>query len=58
MSDTRKDILRAATAMHNACMKVYKAGKCYECPFSVSHGCDLYTHPIGWQEKLKSAKNN
>lgn len=58
MVDTKTCILRAATTMHNACMKTAKAHKCKECQFYVTFGCALNGHPINWADKLKEAKQN
>jgi hypothetical protein len=54
----RARILRAATAMHNACLKTYKEDRCVGCPFNVGNGfgCDLYGHPIEWKDKIEQAK--
>jgi hypothetical protein len=59
IENVRSKVIRAAVAMHNVCLKVYKANQCKECPFSVgSHvqGCDLYQHPINWEGRIKKAK--
>jgi hypothetical protein len=54
--DIRRRILRAATALYNACEKSYKENQCKGCPFDVPYGCNLYGHPVDWEEKLKSIK--
>ena len=55
-AEVRNRMLRAATALFNACTKSYKENSCKGCPFGVTHGCDLYGHPIEWEKKLKEAK--
>ena len=54
--DVKKNILRASTAMLNACTKAYKEHRCKGCPFDGGYGCDLYGHPIEWKEKIEEAK--
>ena len=53
-------VLRLATALHNTCVNAWKnrrsAGGCEECPFYLSHGCDLYGHALEWQEKIDNEK--
>lgn len=58
MSDVRTRMLRAATALHNACVRAYKEDRCNGCPFSVCYGCILHGHPIEWEDKLKDAKES
>jgi hypothetical protein len=55
-SEVKSRILRAATALHNACVKSYKENRCNGCLFKVDVGCSLYGHPIEWEDKLKEAK--
>ena len=51
-----KKIIRLATALYNACIKSNKERKCRECVFGLSYGCELYGHPIEWDDKLEYAK--
>lgn len=52
----KNDILRLATALHNACQKAYKENSCDGCPFKVGMGCNLYGHPAEWERTLQTAK--
>lgn len=52
----RTKILRAATALHNACKTSYSLNNCVGCPFKVAMGCSLYGHPIEWTSNLDNVK--
>ena len=52
----KRNILKNATALYNACNVARKENRCKGCPFALPHGCDLYGHPIEWEDKLCKAK--
>lgn len=48
---------RAVMALYNACNKSYYENSCKGCPFNVLMGCNLYGHPIEWNDKIKELKS-
>ena len=47
-------IKRAVNSMYNACKEINEKARCKGCPFKTFGGCELYGHPLNWQDKIKN----